>query len=199
MTQAKIGFNAGTGYDLASGLGSPNAANLSSQWSSVVFNSSNTTLNLSQTSGINHGTAITLSGTVSGNAGTPTGNVAFIVSQGAIGWVVDPNTGAPAGGVPVTTLSGGSYSTMLNNLPAGTYNVQARYGGDSTFASSISAPVQVTVNSEGSGLTITPYSLNGSSLRHYTAEFVQLCVQRSHSLERRRQFWCGRSDRHGHR
>ena len=163
LTQAKIGFNAGTGYDMASGLGSPNAANLSSQWSSVVFNSSNTALNLSQTSGINHGTAITLSGTVSGNAGTPTGNVAFIVSQGAIGWVVDPNTGAPAGGVPVTTLSGGSYSTMLNNLPAGTYNVQARYGGDSTFASSISAPVQVTVNSEGSGLTITPYSLNGTA------------------------------------
>ncbi|MFZ0314830.1 MAG: protease pro-enzyme activation domain-containing protein, partial [Candidatus Korobacteraceae bacterium] len=163
LTQAKIGFNAGTGYDMASGLGSPNAANLSSQWSSVVFNSSSTALNLSQTSGINHGTAITLSGTVSGNAGTPTGNVAFIVSQGAIGWVVDPNTGAPAGGVPVTTLSGGSYSTMLNNLPAGTYNVQARYGGDSTFASSISAPVQVTVNSEGSGLTITPYSLNGTA------------------------------------
>ena len=33
LTQAKIGFNAGTGYDMASGLGSPNAANLSSRWS----------------------------------------------------------------------------------------------------------------------------------------------------------------------
>ena len=165
LTQAKIGFNAGVGYDMASGLGSPNAANLANQWSSVVFNSSNTTLNLSQTSGINHGTAITLSGTVSPGSGsnTPTGDVAIIVSQGAIGWAVDPNTGAPGGDVPYVTLSGGSYTTQLNNLPAGTYNVSARYGGDGNFASSLSAPVQVTVSSEGSGITITPNYLNGTS------------------------------------
>ena len=155
LTQAKIGFNSATGYDMATGLGSPNAANLASQWSTVAFNSSTTTLNLSQTS-FNHGTGITLNGTVSSNTGTPSGDVAFIVSQGAIGWPVDPGTGAPAGNVAFTTLSGGSYSTTLNNLPGGTYNVSARYGGDSTHASSLSAPVQVTVNSEGSTVTITP-------------------------------------------
>jgi Pro-kumamolisin, activation domain/Bacterial Ig-like domain (group 3) len=155
LTQAKIGFNAGTGYDMATGLGSPNAENLANQWQNVVFNSSTTTLNLSQT-GFNHGSTITLSGSVSANAGTPTGDVAFIVSQGAIGWPVDPGTGAPAGNVAYTTLSGGSYSTTLNNLPGGTYNVTARYGGDSNFASSTSAPVQVTVNSEGSTITLTP-------------------------------------------
>ncbi len=160
LTSAKIGFNAGTGYDMATGLGSPNAANLANQWKNVVFNSSSTTLNLSQTTGINHGTSVTLSGTVSANAGTPTGDVAFIVSQGAIGWPVDPGTGAPAGNVAFATLSGGSYSTTLNNLPAGTYNVSARYGGDSTFGSSVSAPVQVTVNSEGSTVTITPQLIN---------------------------------------
>jgi subtilase family serine protease len=157
-TGSKIGFSAGVGYDLATGLGSPNAANLASQWSSVVFNSSGTTLNLSQTS-FNHGTVITLNGAVSSNTGTPSGDVAFIVSQGAIGWPVDPGTGAPAGNVAFTTLSGGSYSTTLNNLPGGTYNVSARYGGDSTHASSMSAPVQVTVNSEGSTITITPESI----------------------------------------
>ncbi|MGB8890298.1 MAG: Ig-like domain repeat protein [Candidatus Korobacteraceae bacterium] len=161
LTQAKIGFNAGTGYDMATGLGSPNAANLSNQWNNVVFNSSNTTLNLSQTSGINHGTAVTLSGTVSpgSGSGTPTGDVAFIVSQGAIGWVVNPNTGGPGGPGAFATLSGGSYSASLPNLPGGTYTVTARYGGDSTFASSLSAPVQVTVNSEGSTITITPQSI----------------------------------------
>ncbi len=165
LTQAKIGFNAGTGFDLASGLGSPNAANLASQWSSVVFNSSNTTLNLSQTSGINHGAQVTLSGVVSPGSGngTPTGNVAFIVSQGIIGWPVNYNTGAPNDTVPVTTLSSGSYSMVLDNLPAGTYNVTARYSGDGNFASSTSAPVQVTVNSEGSTITITPQLLNGTA------------------------------------
>ncbi len=162
LTQAKMGFNAGTGYDMATGLGSPNAANLANQWKNVVFNSSTTTLNLSQT-GFNHGSTITLSGSVSANAGTPTGDVAFIVSQGAIGWPVDPGTGAPAGNVAYATLSGGSYSTTLNNLPGGTYNVTARYGGDSNFASSTSAPVQVTVNSEGSTITITPQFINQSA------------------------------------
>src|ERR1035438_8303655 len=162
LPAAKIGFNAATGYDMATGLGSPNAANLANQWKNVVFNSSSTTLNLSQT-GFNHGTGVTLSGTVSANAGTPTGDVAFIVSQGAIGWPVDPGTGAPAGNVAYATLSGGSYSTTLNNLPGGTYNVTARYGGDNTFASSTSVPVQVTVNSEGSTVTITPQYLNGTA------------------------------------
>ena len=47
LTSAKIGFNAGVGYDMATGLGSPNAANLANQWKNVVFNSSTTTLNLS--------------------------------------------------------------------------------------------------------------------------------------------------------
>ena len=63
----------------------------------VVFNSSNTTLNLSQT-GFNHGSSVTLSGAVhrAPMPERPTGDVAFIVSQGAIGWPVDPGTGAPA-------------------------------------------------------------------------------------------------------
>ena len=163
LTQAKMGFNADTGYDLATGLGSPNAANLANQWKNVVFNSSATTLNLSQTNGINHGTGVTLSGTVSVNSGTPTGDVAFIVSQGTIGWPVDPGTGAPAGNVAYATLSGGSYSATLNNLPGGTYNVTARYGGDNTFASSTSVPVQVTVNSEASTITLTPGIINGTN------------------------------------
>jgi hypothetical protein len=155
LTSAKIGFNAGTGYDMASGLGSVNAANLSSQWSSVVFNSTSTTLNLSQTT-FAHGTPITLSGIVSGS-GTPTGDVAFIVSQGAIGDTVNPTTGALNGPVAFATLSGGSYSANLGNLPAGTYYVTARYGGDSTFASSLSASTQVTVSGgEATTITITP-------------------------------------------
>ena len=161
---SEIGFKAATGYDMATGLGSPNAANLASQWSSVTFNSSNATLSLSQTS-FQHGTSINLSGTVApgSGSGTPTGDVAFIVSQGAIGDTNNENTGAQNGPVAFATLSGGSYSATLNNLPGGTYYVTARYGGDETYASSLSTPVQVTVSQEGSGVTITPYSLNGSA------------------------------------
>jgi hypothetical protein len=141
---------------LATGLGSPNVANLAAQWKNVVFNSSSTTLNLSQTTGIAHGQSVTLSGSVAGAAGTPTGDVAFIVSQGEIGVPINQNTGAFVAPGAFATLSGGSYSANLSALPAGTYNVTARYGGDLMFGSSLSAPVQVTVGGEGSTVTISP-------------------------------------------
>ena len=142
----KIGWPGAVGYDLATGLGSVNAYNMAKQWSSVVFNSTTTTLNLSQTT-FAHGTPITLSGTVSGT-NTPTGDVAFIVSQGEIGIPISQDTGAFVGPGAFATLSGGNYSGSVSALPAGTYNVTARYGGDGSNASSLSAPVQVTVRPE---------------------------------------------------
>ncbi len=150
----KIGWPAGVGYDLATGLGSVNAYNVATQWNTVVFNSTTTTLALSQTT-FAHGTPITLSGTVSGT-NTPTGDVAFIVSQGEIGIPISQATGAFVGPGAFATLSGGNYSGSVSALPAGTYNVTARYGGDGTNASSLSAPVQVTVTPEPVTITIQP-------------------------------------------
>ena len=162
LSNTKMGWLAGTGYDLATGLGSINAANLSSQWKNVVFNSTNTTLNLSQTTGIAQGGSVTFSGTVAAGSGsgTPTGDVAFILSQGDFGFTVNVNTGGLSGTQPFATLSGGSYTATLANLPAGTYNVTARYGGDQTYASSVSAPVQVTVGQGAATVTITPEWFN---------------------------------------
>ncbi|MFZ0479115.1 MAG: Ig-like domain repeat protein [Terriglobales bacterium] len=155
----QMGWTAGTGYDLASGLGSPNAANLATQWNTVAFNSSNTTLSLSQTTGIAQGTPITFSGTVASGSGsgTPTGNVALILSQGIFGETLN------LGGAPFATLNNGSYSATLDNLPAGTYTVTARYAGDGSFASSLSAPVTVTVGQGNATVTITPQTLNTST------------------------------------
>ena len=165
LSAAKMGWLAGTGYDLATGLGSVNAANLSSQWGSVVFNSSNTTLSLSQTTGIPQGGSVTFSGAVAAGSGTgtPTGDVAFILSQGTFGATVNVNTGAWNSTAPFATLSGGTYTATLSNLPAGTYTVTARYGGDQNFASSMSAPVTVTVAPGNSTLTITPGLINQSA------------------------------------
>ena len=165
-TAQKMGWPATTGYDLASGLGSVNAANLSSQWKNVVFNSSNTTLGLSQSSGIAQGSSITLSGTVAAGSGSsvPTGDVAFILSNGNIGSTVDisgdANDGAFVGTKAFATLSGGSYSATLTNLPGGSYTITARYGGDTTFASSLSTPVPVSVSQGATAITITPQTLN---------------------------------------
>ena len=65
---------------------------------------------------------MTLSGTVSpgSGSGTPTGDVAFIVSQGAIGDTVNQNTGAMNGPVAFATLSADLILATLNNLPGGT-------------------------------------------------------------------------------
>ncbi len=157
----KIGWTAAAGYDLATGLGSPNAAKLASLWSTVTFNSSTTTLNASQTSGLTHGQSVTLSGTVSGLSGTPTGYVTFIPSSGALGNPVDPNSGAFLNPVPLATLDGsGNYSIPVTNLPAGSYSVVARYSGDGTFAASTSAPVTFTISAEGTTVTIAPTALN---------------------------------------
>ncbi len=162
----KIGWTAAAGYDLATGLGSPNAANLANLWSTIVFNSSVTTMNLSQTSGITHGQGVTVSGSVAPGAGggTPTGNVAFIASSGALTDPLDPNTGTFENPLSFATLDGsGNYSISLTSLPTGTYFLTARYGGDGTFASSLSLPIQVTVTSESSGVTISPNAFNGTT------------------------------------
>jgi hypothetical protein len=160
----KIGFEAGPGFDLATGLGSVNAYNLATQWDTVTFNSTDTTVNLSQSSGLAHGQTVTISGTVApgSGAGTPTGDVAFILSQGAFGQTVNVSSQAWNGPAPFATLSSGNYSATISNLPAGTYQLTARYGGDSTFASSLSAPVTVTVGSENSTVTITPQSISSN-------------------------------------
>ena len=64
----------------------------------------------------------------------------------------------------LATLDGsGNYSAGLTNLPAGTYTITARYAGDGTYASSLSTPVQVTVSSENSAVTIQPNAYNTST------------------------------------
>jgi Pro-kumamolisin, activation domain/Bacterial Ig-like domain (group 3) len=155
-----IGWTAAPGYDFATGLGSPNVTNLANLWSTVTFNSSTTTLSLSNTSGINHGDSVTLSGTVAAGSGSaiPTGTVAFFAGNGGLANPVDATGSLP---VSVATLdANGNYSLAVTELPAGTYAVTARYAGDGTFASSVSAPVSVSAAPEGSTVTIQPNAFN---------------------------------------
>jgi len=135
-----------TGYDLATGLGSVNAANLVKAWGTLSTAASNTTLKVSQTT-FQHGTSITLSGSVTAasGSGTPSGQVLVTASS----------TG---GGVASETLSSGAYSGSTIDLPGGTYDLVATYSGDETFGSSKSAPVSVTVSPEDSTLTGTSYA-----------------------------------------
>ncbi len=148
------GFSTSAGYDLATGLGSVNAANLISQWASFVLNlkPSTTALTLTPLSGgslttLVHGQTVTVSTSVAagqGATGTPTGNVSLLANTGPNGQE----------GVQGLILSNGSASGTTNALPGGTYTVQAQYAGDGTFSSSASSGTSVTVAPEASKATI---------------------------------------------
>jgi subtilase family serine protease len=141
------GYPATTGYDLASGLGSVDANVLVTDWDSLTFAPTATSLQLSPTS-FAHGTAVTLNVSVESSSGSekPQGGVSILT-----------NSPAPASqSVDLLTLgSNGSASGSISSLPGGTYQVWADYGGDGLHASSNSSPVSVTVTPEASSIFIS--------------------------------------------
>jgi len=155
-------WTAATGYDLATGLGSVNVANLATQWPTAVgtFHATTTALTLNGGAAVNitHGTAVPAKVTVTSTSGTPTGD-ASLVSNTAV------NSGI--GDFP---LSSGVANVTGVILPGGTYGVTARYAGDNTFASSTSSPpVSVTVAKENSRLQyaiVTPTSTNATTVAY---------------------------------
>jgi hypothetical protein len=142
-------WSAATGYDLATGLGSVNVANLTTQWPLVVgtLKSTSTTLKINGSStpvAITHGTPVTAAVTVTSASGTPTGDFSILPANSTLeAGIVGSNTGKLSGNT--TTISGVF-------LPGGSYSVTAQYAGDGMFAPSVSAGVPVTVNKESSRL-----------------------------------------------
>ena len=147
-----IGYDAASGFDLATGLGSPNAEKLISVWARpnvgtggtmVVLTISPTVANASY----NPSAQITYTATVSPSPSgpTPTGSVQFndTALTTALGTVT-----LDSAGMAVLTLIGG--------LANGGNNITAVYGGDATYASNSSAPVTVTIQKSTTGMTITP-------------------------------------------
>ena len=136
-------WTTGTGYDLATGLGSVNVTNLSNAWKTAVagFKASTTATKINGGTGqvtISHGTSVTLSATVTSGA---TGDVSFIAPTSV------------NGGIGFATLSGGTASTTTTFLPGGSYNVKASYPGDGNFAPSVDPTgVPVVVSKENSSV-----------------------------------------------
>ena len=147
-TEGEIGtgttaqYNATTGYDLATGLGTIDTKVLLANWNKVTFATSTTTLTPSSTS-IAHGTAVTVSGTVTGS-GTPSGTVALMTDSGL----------TSQQGIKDFTLASGAYTGSVTTLPGGTYNVYGVYGGDGTNGTSTSAKTSITVTPESSGTAL---------------------------------------------
>jgi hypothetical protein len=146
------------GYDLATGLGSVNAANLVNNWTSVSFAPTTTTLtNLSPTTLV-HGQPVsfTINVAAGSGTGTPTGDVSLIAQTG--------NSPSNSTAIGSFALSSGSFSGTTNMLPGGSYGVTAHYAGDGTFAASDSSPaIPVTVGKENSLTQVEIVSCDYSS------------------------------------
>jgi large repetitive protein len=135
-------FTTTAGYDLATGLGSVNVANLVANWNSVSSTAS-TALITTGAKTAKHGQPIQIAVKVAasgGATGTPTGDIA--ISAGNYGTEGQ------------YTLASGAWAGSISDLPGGTYNLTAHYAGDGTFAGSVSSGVALTITPEGSKPTL---------------------------------------------
>ncbi len=150
------GYSTAAAYDLATGLGSVDVANLVNNWNKATFTATTSTLTLNNGNPINvtHGTAVPVNIAMSPTAAT--GNAALLVDVG-------PGT-TTGHAIDFFALSGGSTSGNTSLLPAGTYNVIAHYGGDATYGGSYSNSVSVTVSPENSTVYLPGLQLGGASV-----------------------------------
>ena len=148
--QDTVGYDAGAGYDLASGLGSFDANALVNNWQSAASTLGTATalkLAIGQTLPVVHGSPIKFKATVkcSGTAcADPTGTVSLTATSSS-GDTVAAGQGKLNPGSPTSDSF-----IQTGKVPGGTYNMTARYSGDGTYYSSASAPIAVTVTPEPS-------------------------------------------------
>lgn len=144
----QVGYAAKGGFDLSTGLGTVDAANLVQKWNSARKLGSATELSSFYSATIQHGQQFPLRVVVSpaSGAGTPSGDFALETDK----------YGSIFGG----SLTNGIFDSSVTNLPGGQYNVKAHYGGDAMFTGSESGPLAVNVLPEDSTTSLLAYVVN---------------------------------------
>jgi subtilase family serine protease len=123
-------FRAGTGYDLATGLGSINVAGLLANWTSAVRAATTTTIGALSTSSGTSGQSFTVPVSVAPSAAAGDVSITALASDGT----------TILGSFGPFALSGGTVTATTNLLPPGTAFLTATYGGSATYAVSTSTP-----------------------------------------------------------
>ncbi|HMD71154.1 MAG TPA: protease pro-enzyme activation domain-containing protein [Bryobacteraceae bacterium] len=146
-----LGYSAGPGYDLATGLGSADVYNLVTQWNALPPAATTTTVAASP-AGIAVTASTKITATVKANTGTstPTGSVSFTVGSTTLGAV----TLAGSGGTAAASIT-----VAGNQLAVGNNKILASFGGSAGFnPSSASVTIAVTVPATGSAVipSVTP-------------------------------------------
>ena len=149
--QYTVGYSAGPGYDLATGLGSLDASALVNNWQKAATAiGSTTTLALGNGQGatVIHGSLINVRSTVKCSNGSscaaPTGAVSLLATS-STGDAIGSGVGQLNAGTSASTAN-----IQTHTVPGGSMTITARYGGDSKYYASTSGPVNVTVTPEPS-------------------------------------------------
>ena len=136
-----LGFSAGPGYDLTTGLGSVDAYRLVTEWAAGTSSTTTVTANPNAFSLTD---TVQLTATVTATGGIPTGSVTFLANDISLGVVrVDSASGT-------ATLAA---NAML--IAAGNGKVTALYSGDGVFEGSAGSTA-VTLNLPASGSFVIP-------------------------------------------
>ena len=148
-----VGYRAGPGYDLATGLGSIDAYNLVTQWNTGTASTTTVTADPAK-AGLDDTVRLTATvrgGGTSGPTGpAPTGAISFLAQN-----VVD----AIIGTADLTVNGATSTATVVvpaSSVIGGNGTVTALYSGDKLYNAS-SASVTVGVNRPASGSLVVPY------------------------------------------
>jgi len=168
---ALANFNAGTGYDLATGLGSVNAYNLFQQWDSAIFRSTTTTLQIAQpVSGVaNFGQSVTFTASVYVPSAQVSSQEWGPMLVGIPVTFIDV-TNSTHVGTGILAYSAASHDFVAQysttSLAVGTHSIVATFPGDQSgnYGSSTSAPSTVTVEQLQTLPTLVSLAINPSTI-----------------------------------
>ncbi len=164
------GYDAGPGYDRATGLGSVDAYSLVVAWTAASGSFTRGTSNMvltSNASSILSADSVAITATVtSANGGTPTGAVTLYLGSASLGAA----TLAGAGGTATATVlvSGAK-------LPVGADTITAQYSGDTSY-NGATASISITVTSPAPGFPSISGVVSAASFRPVYAPGMILSV-----------------------
>jgi len=155
----ETGYNALTGYDLASGLGSVDATQLVNYWNSSIGTAAATvTVNVTPNPAtIAQSLTVTIS--VSGSSGTPTGTV--VLTSGTF------NPGAQTLATSGTCTAASCVITVpADSLAIGADTLTVTYSGDTTYATKTNSSTTVTVTGLTASVSVipSPTSINSNQI-----------------------------------
>ena len=152
----QIGFTAGPGYDMATGLGVPDAASLVEAEPDATGTSAVTVTNTTASGQtIDPSGSVVLSATVTSGTGgaAPTGTVTMFDQSTGITLGVDTLTQA-------TSTASNVQQTVTGQLAPGSHAIVAEYGGDATYEAANSEAVTVNVSGATPTVSLTPATAN---------------------------------------